>query len=83
MEYLDFPGETRLYFNDNLNPYFKKLEWRCRTLKKRNFLTSFTYQNESFKVKYKGKNGFEKSKRIQNERELIDLFPRYFKEDMK
>lgn len=78
MDSLAFPEGTELFFNDNLNPFYKKLEWRCRTLKKSNFLTSFTYQNESFKIKFKDQNGQENSKKIINENQLVDLFPRFF-----
>ena len=34
MRDLDFPEDTRLYFSENLSPYYRHLAWMCRVLKR-------------------------------------------------
>ena len=34
MDKLGFGEDTKLYFNENLSPYYRRLAWMCRVLKR-------------------------------------------------
>jgi len=69
---LGFPDDTLLYINPNLNRYFQRLLWKCRTLKRRNKILSFKFQNESVLIK---KSQSERFIKLTGEKHIDDLFP--------
>ena len=73
MNSLGFNENSALYFNENLNRYFKYLDWRCRELRSAQIIDSFKYQNEVFVIKFK-KNGRDITKKISREQQLFELF---------
>ena len=48
---LGFPSETKIYMNENLNPYYRKLWWSCRKLKKEKVVKYVWISNGSIKVR--------------------------------
>lgn len=82
MESLNFSEETKLSVSENFNRYFNKLAWICRQLKRKNFVSSFTYGNEAFNIKFK-KGNREINKKINCEKQLKNLFPDFFRNEDK
>ena len=78
MRKLNFPVETQIYLNENLNNYFKRINWQCRKLKNGSLIDSYKYQNESFIIKFVVGNGDPRSKKITHESQLFDIFPDFF-----
>ena len=70
-----FPDGTTLYLSENLNPFFQKLTWQCRKLKRQKIIESYKYQNEAVFVKVSQDS---KPKKFVNERQLFETFPGFF-----
>ena len=71
---LGFSENQEIFFNDNLCPYYKKLSWMCRKVKREKLIVSTL--SESGTVLIKTEENAKKIK-IRHENELLDLFPDY------
>ena len=78
MESLNFRPNTNIYINENLNKYFQYLSFRCRELKSSKIIDHYKFQNEMFFIKFVDGMGNEKSRKINHERQLFDLFPDFY-----
>ena len=79
MASLNFPQDSKIYLSENLNKFFQKLAWHCRSLKREKLIHSFKFQHEAFLISI---NKDEKSKKITSEQQLFSLFPGYFVNDI-
>ena len=75
MNSLKFPEHSKIFLSDNLNRFFQKLAWHCRTLKRNHLIYSFKFQHEAFYIKT---DKDENSKKITHEQQLFTLFPGFF-----
>ena len=78
---INLPRGTKLFASENLNRYFQKLGWLCRKLLRGKLISSYTYRNESFVIKYELEESNMVSKKITSESVLFKLFPDFFSEE--
>ena len=76
---LNFPPSSKIFISHNLNSHYKKLDWRCRSLKKNNHIFSYKFQNEAFLIKT---SKDERAVKIMKEEYLFNIFPGFFIDDI-
>ena len=70
---LGFSEDQEIYFNENLCPYYKKLSWMCRQLKRdKMIVSSWTEKGIVLKIEENAKKI-----KIRHENDLLGLFPDY------
>ena len=77
MSSLNFADGSKLFINENLNPYFSRVGWQCRKLKNGKRINSYFFKNESFVINF-GSSGCDINKKITRKSQLFDLFPDFF-----
>ena len=77
MKNLEFPEETQLFISENLNPFFRKIGWFCRRLKREKH--SYEYQNEAYFIKVRENSN---SYKIVHYDKLFENFADFFNEDI-
>ena len=69
---LSLPNTTKLFINENLSPYFSKIAYHCRKLKRAGkIIKVYSYEGIIHIVKSEQ----EKSKKIHHMNDLINMFP--------
>ena len=75
---LGLPGRSRLFINENLSPYFNKIAYQCRRLKREGKIMK-VYSHEG--IVHIVRSVQEKPKKIIHMSDLKDMFPDFDFED--
>ena len=74
LERLGFPSETKIYINENLCPYFRKIWTKCRKLKAEGEIKYVWTTNGLVKIR---KDDTSAMYKIEHENDLTELFPNF------
>ena len=72
MSKIGFENTTKIYIQDNLSPYFSKLAWKCRKLKKASKINDWWFKNELIFLR---RTENEAPKKISHNDDIDNLYP--------
>ena len=74
MSKISFEKTTKIYIQDKLSPYFSKLAWKCRKLKKASKINDWWFKNELIFLR---RTENEAPKKISHNDDIDNLYPNF------